>query len=185
MLTAQPGLLLSTSPTVAGTSTLTITLAAGEANNTNEPFYIQAVGGNAGNTYTVTAQAAGYRSGTGNQTIVSSAAFVFGNGFGQSAGVPVTVTHGTTATLTLYMTVLNGSGQPYDHQALAGGQSVMVTINNTNPSAGTVTPANPVHITGGTDGVALTFNAAAGGAGQSTMVSASGGASPPVTVNVN
>jgi len=191
-LTAQAGLLLSSSPTVAGMSSLTIPVAA---NGANGSFYIQAVGGSAGTTPKITASAPGYTFNAGNnngvQTIVNSAAFVFGSGFCvaggscQNANVPVTVAHGTTGALTLYTAILDVNNHPYDHQALAGGTTLTVNINNTNPSAGTVTPGNPIMITGGTDGVALTFNAASGGAGQTTFISAVGGATPPVTVNVN
>jgi hypothetical protein len=182
-LTAQTGILLSSSPTTMGSTTLVVNVPAGGFNGI---FYVQALAV-APASLTYTASAPGYRAplSPATVTIVASAPYVGGpNAFQQGSGNPSPVTHGTTQALTLYMALVDGSGNATDHQALAGGTTLNVTVLNSNTAAGTVTPGNPVTITGGTDGVALTFNAASGGAGQSTSISAASGALPPVKLNV-
>jgi hypothetical protein len=60
-------------------------------------------------------------------------------------------------TLTVYTAQLTSSNQYADIQTLRGGMSVVVSHTNTNPNAGTVTPAS-VTINGGSNSAALSFN---------------------------
>ena len=178
MLTAQAGILLSASPTTAGSQTLMLNIAGG---GTSANFFIQANATAGSVTPTYTATASGFNSRTSQQiAIVPSFPFISGpNGFQPGNGNPITVTHGTSQALTVFFVL---GANPNGSQALAGGQTMMLTINSSNGGAGTVTP-NPVTINGGDNGDTIMFNA--GAAGQSTVLSISGGVGPTFTINVN
>jgi hypothetical protein len=180
-LTAQAGVLLSTDPTMAGTSTLMINIAGG---TNSASFYIQANTTVGGATPTYTATAPGYNSKTSLPiTIAASEPFISGpNGLQPGNGNPITVTHGTSESLTVYMVLVNGSGNAVSTQMLAGGHTLSLTINSTNGNAGTITP-NPVTVNAGDNGDTFMFNATT--AGQSTTLSISGGAGPTFVINVN
>jgi hypothetical protein len=185
VLTAHPGLLLALNATDTGATTLTIHVPSGGFNGF---YYIQAVGG-VGAAPTYSATATGYNSRTSQPiTIAQSAVYLAGpNAFTNFDGQAYQVMHGTSQALTLYMVIVDGSNKvinSFGHQTLAGGFSKTVNFTNTNAAAGTVTSANPASIPGGTDGVGVIFTAG-GTIGQSTQLSATGGANPVNTINVN
>ena len=187
-LHSQPGLLISLDPTQAGSSTLN-TVVGADGVTTSVIFYLQAVNGGVGTavgaTPSYTATASGFNSGGGSISVANVLPYVGGpNAFSQDAGFQINVPNGTMQLLTLYMALVDGTGKPTGHQALAGGLTLNVNVNNTNPTAGNVTPVNPVAVNVGIDGTPLEFNAAAGEQGQVTTITAQGGVSSTYGTNI-
>ncbi len=144
----SPSLLLSTSPTAAGSPSVALSIPGGGMTAT---YYLQSLGSSGSATYT--ASAPGYGPGTGTVDLVPSAVIVVGPSTIQFSGGPVAL-----AVTTAY---LSASGVPVAQQSLAGGAPLLVNLGNTNPGTGTV-PAT-VTIAPGTNVVSATFTPVAAG----------------------
>jgi len=141
-------LLLSLSPTTAGSSSIVIPVPAG-ASSAN--YYIQSASDSGSGTYT--AAATGYQDGNGTIAFAPSGVVIQGPfGFGFPL---VTTVAGGQQPVTVSTALLDSSNNFVDFQALAGGQTLSVTLANSNPSVGTV--PSPVAIASGTNGTTVQF----------------------------
>jgi hypothetical protein len=149
-------LLLSTSPTSAGTSAITINIPAGQS---SAVYYLHALG-NAGNAgYTVSAP--GYTPRSVVAALSPSGVVISGPlGF----GIPlVTTIAGGAQPVTVSTALLDASTNAViQTQALAAGRTVNVPLSNTAPAVGTI--PTQATITGGTDHVDVLFTPRAVGA---------------------
>lgn len=143
--------LLSSSPTAVGSSTINLQVGAGV---TTLPFYIQALGPTGG--VTLTGSAAGYSNGTGN-VVVTPTGFVIAspNGVGSNF---TTTTLSLPTGLTLAINQLNSSLQP-----VAGGQlrpgisSLSVAVTSGTISAGTIIGSPATFNSGDSSNTSLLF----------------------------
>ena len=143
-------------PGDAGTPSIVVTIPEGL--NTVGGIFVQGLASSG--TAQVTASASGYSTGTATITLAPSGFILTGpNG----PGVPsFTTPQNVTTTLTVLPVRLDSSMNFVENQAVAGGTSVTVSISNTNPGIGTVTPAS-VTLNGGDATAAVTFRAQATG----------------------
>ena len=155
-----PDLLLATSATAAGTSSIVLTIAAGQ---TSSPYYLQARASSGSATYT--ASAAGYQVRTATVNMAPSGVTITGP-FG--AGFPLQMTlAGGARPATLSLGLLDPSTNAFVvSQPLSGGLSLTVTLNNSNPNAATL--ATQVTIAGGVSDVDVPVQPVAVG---STLIS--------------
>lgn len=125
--------LLSTSPTVVGTSSIILQVSAGAT--TLPPFYIQ--GTAASGTGTLTASATGYSNGTGSVVLTPSAFLLSGpNGVGANF-TTTTISPPTALTVTVYQ--LNSTLQPVGAgQLWAGISNLSVAVVSGTTSTGTI-----------------------------------------------
>lgn len=147
----DPGrLLLSTTPTGAGSASITLNLPP-NARGTPD-FYVQGFS-NSG-TATFTAQTSTFGSGTATLALAPSG-IVFTNTYGGVPNPILAASGGSPVPVSVYSAILNASGAWVQTQALAGGLSATVTVSNlTNPSVGSVNPGQ-ITIQGGSS-VAVT-----------------------------
>ncbi len=147
---AGSGVLLSASPTAAGSETLTFTSVNDASNRT---FYVQ---GTALGATTVTAQASGYVDDTLPVTVTPSG-FAF-YGVGNSADI-----NGVATNFQVYSVRLNpdtsfsGAWQP-----LRGGATASVPVASSNTAVGTITNS-PLSFVGNTSLLSATFDPASQG----------------------
>jgi hypothetical protein len=140
-ITSNSGqLLLAKEPNEAGASSITIPFAAGQF---SAPYYLHAMSDSGGATYT--ASAPGYLPRTAAMTMAPSGVMIAGPfGF----GFPLTTTvSGGPQPVSLFTARLRPDNTLDETQALAGGLSLQVSLDNTNPAAGNV-PSSAV-INGG------------------------------------
>ena len=156
----SPDLLLATSATAAGTSSIILTIAAGQ---TSSPYYLQARASSGSATYT--ASAAGYQVRTATVNLAPSGVTITGP-FG--AGFPLQMTlNGGPRPATLTIGLLDPSTNSFVvSQPLSGGLSLIVTLNNSNPNAATL--ATQVTIAAGVSEVDVPVQPVATG---STLIS--------------
>jgi hypothetical protein len=146
-------LLLSTTPTAAGFSSITVTIPAGF---TSASYFAQAL--SASGTVTHTASSPNFNPRTATITLAPSGVVIAGpNGLGApffNASVS-----GGAVPVTVYMAMLNpGSPSSFSGttQALRGGlASLQVSLSSTNTGVGTI--ASPVTITSGSDNAVTQF----------------------------
>jgi hypothetical protein len=149
-------LLLSTSPTTAGTASLTLTIPAGFS--LSPLFYPQALGNAGSVTYTATAPGFGTATGT---VALAPSGFVIGSPFG--FGVPILTTTGAPNTpITVFSAVLDTDLNFVDDQPLRGGISASIPVSSSNPAIGTIT-TSPVTIAGGSSTGSTAFDPATQG----------------------
>jgi hypothetical protein len=140
MVSNSGQLLLASSPTAAGASSITITIPAGES---SALYYLQALGDSGTATYT--ASAPGYSPRTGTMTMAPSGVIIAGPlGFGFP--MPTNLNAGPQQ-VSLFTARLGPNNAPVEAQALAGGLSLSVQLTNSNPAVGTV--VSPATIAGG------------------------------------
>jgi hypothetical protein len=126
----DPNLLLSTSPTAAGSMSIVITIAAGGFNG---QYYLQALGSSGTATYS--GSAPGYVSRTATITFASSGA-VLGDQFGTIGG---TTFGSSPLPIYVYMAQLDSTGNYVQIQQLSGGAApVTVPLTALN---GTINPS--------------------------------------------
>jgi len=152
-------LLLSTSATVPGSKSITITIPAG---GTNGQYYLQALA--ASGTVTYTAEGPGYDSHTGTIKLAPSGVVLAGpsgppdeaeilrpesplrpGGFFTSVGG----THTAIIVFTVYLDPTTHRGADITVQPLRAGTSLTVALKNSDPAIGTA--ADTVTIAGGSD----------------------------------
>ena len=119
-------LLLSASETTAGSAQIVVTIPQG---GNEAVFYVQSL--SASGTGTYTANATGFGSATGTATFAPSAVVLF------PPSVTGSVAQGT-ATISVLTAILDPSGTPTDSQPLAGGQTLVVSVNSSDTSKATV-----------------------------------------------
>jgi len=149
-------LLLSTTPTGAGTASVTITIPAG---STTGSYYLQAGAASGAPTYTGTAP--GYLTRNASVTLTPSGVVILGPG---GPGLPFMIAPlaGGPAPVFVTMAQLDpGSNGYLSSQQLAGGRTVEVTLNNTNAGTGTV--PSPVSVNGGSETTVVLFTPIATG----------------------
>jgi hypothetical protein len=148
-LTSNSGLLrLSNSPNTAGTASINVTIPGGQSSAT---YIIQSLGDTGTATYTATAP--GYQTSTATINLSRSGIVISGLfGFGFPLIAPL---NGGPQPVTVSTALLDSGNAFIATQPLAGGQTVSVSITNSNPGIGTV--SSPVTITGGSDGNTGTF----------------------------
>jgi hypothetical protein len=135
----NPQVVLSSDPTLAGSSSITLSVAGGAGvDGIGFPaFYAQALPGNTGGTAVLTASAPGYEDGTATLTITPSGFTLSSvNGLGQDFGM---LSSQSSSPLTVAAMQLNSGLAPQQQQSVRGGLSLQVNINSQNPSIGTVT----------------------------------------------
>jgi hypothetical protein len=153
-LTSNSGQLrLSTSPTAAGSSSITITVPAGQS---NANYYLQGLADSGSPTYTATAP--GYNSRTGTVFLAPSGVIIDGPNGSFPFSAPV---GGGNRPLIVSTALLNAGLGFVSTQPLAGGLSLPVLLGNSNTTAGTVT--SPVTIAGGSDSATSQFTPVATG----------------------
>ena len=148
-------LLLSTSPTVAGTGNLSYTMGGGVAIG---DLYAQALAGSG--TATITVIAPGYTPITATATLRPSGFVITTANFGTVAGDPDT-------TVTVAARMLNDALSPMAAGQVRGGFIANVPIASSIPAVGTIV-TSPVAIAGGTGSNTTTFHPVTGG---STVIS--------------
>src|SRR6185312_5660243 len=141
-------LAFSNTSTGAGSSTLQVNVPAGQF---SAQYYVYGL--NSLGTVNVTATAPGYVTATG-QVLLAPSGVVMDPNQG-SATLTIHKAFGN-ASIPVSTAILNPNTFSYvQTQPLAGGQSVVVSLTNTNPTAGTLSPS--VTITGGLDTANATF----------------------------
>jgi hypothetical protein len=148
MTSNSSDLRLSASATAAGSSSLTLTIPAGQSLGT---YFLQALSNVGSPTYTVNAP--GYASKTGTITLAQSGVVIAGP-FGFGAPLLTTMAMGDQPA-TVSTALLDASNNVIQTQQLVGGTSLAVSLSNSDSSVGTV--AASVTITGGSDGVNTPF----------------------------
>jgi hypothetical protein len=135
--------LLSTSPTVVGASSISLQVGAGTT--TLPTYYIQSLASSG--TATLTASATGYSNGTGNVALTPSAFLLSGpNGLGTNF-TTTTISAATGLTLTFYQ--LNASLQPVGAGQLRPGISnLSVAVTSGTTTTGTIV-GSPATFNGG------------------------------------
>jgi len=130
---------------------------------------------------TLTAMASGYNTRTSNVTLTPSGFVIAGvNGVGGN----VNVNQGSTAPLTISAAQLDSSGNFGQIEQLRGGLGpVAVTLSNSNPNAGNVSPAS-LNFTAGTDSLTSQFTASSSSTSSTVVtVNVPAGFSTPATGN--
>jgi hypothetical protein len=146
-------LALSNSSTGSGNATIKVTIPAGSHSGV---YYLQALGSSG--TVSYTASAPGFNSRTAQVVLAPSAVILQGPEGPNSPRPFYPVSVGGTVPVTVSTARLDPSTGNFDSlQPLAGGQSVSVSITNSNPSAGTIT--SPLLIPGGNDSATTQFTA--------------------------
>ena len=140
-------LLLSTSATGKGSSSITLTVPSG---STSAPYFIQAFGSIGNVTYSATSP--GFATRTATITLAPSGAVVFGP-FGISA-LSVAVGSGPTA-FSVSMAQLNTDNSFAFVEQLAGGTSVTLNLTSSSSAVGSI--GSPVTIPGGSDTATTNF----------------------------
>jgi Divergent InlB B-repeat domain len=139
--------LLSTTPTQAGSNSITLTVPAGSISL--PPFYIQALASSG--TASLTAGANGYSGSTASVVLTGSAFLVSGTGLNGMGVNFATTTVSAATTLTVAIWQLDTSSRPLGSQPgqlRPGISSVSVTVGSGTPSTGTVV-SNPAVFNGG------------------------------------
>jgi hypothetical protein len=159
-------LLVSTSPTAAGTGSIALNIGSGFSKTPT--FYLQNISASSG-TVAITIAASGYQTLTRNVTLAPSGVIVYGP-FG--IGVPSfnTTTLSATSTITVVTEVLGSGNVPVGPQSVAGGLTVTSTITSSPTSVGTITNS-PVSIAGGSGSTTTQFqpNASSSTGGTATI----------------
>ena len=156
----SPDLLLSTSAAAAGTSSIVLTIAAGQTSGT---YYLQARASSGSATYT--ASAAGYQVRTATVNMAPSGVTITGP-FGPGFPMQMTLSGGPRPA-TVSLGLLDPSTNAFVmSQPLSGGLSLTVTLNNSNPNAATL--ATQVTIAAGVSDVDVPVQPVAAG---STLIS--------------
>jgi hypothetical protein len=162
--------LLSTDPTLPGTSTITMTVKA--PSNHTQVFYVYGLASSGTSGYTATAT--GFGTTTGLVTLAPSGFVLEGpSGIGQDF---FAVTGGYPTSVNVDSAILDGSGNYVQEQALAGGQSANVAVTSSLSSVGTV--GSPVTITGGNYTATTQFTALGQGTTLLSAVAPSGFSTP-------
>jgi len=147
----NPNLLLSSTATGAGSSSIVVTIPAG---STTATYFAQALA--ASGTVTHTASSPGFNSRTATNSLAPSGVVISGpNG----QGIPFfsASVSGGPVPVTVSFDVLNANGSDSGlSEALRGGiSSVQVSLNSSNPSVGTIT--SPVTISSGSASATAQF----------------------------
>jgi hypothetical protein len=150
-------LLLSTTPTGAGSASIVVTLPAGS--DRTQDFYVYGLGGSGTATYT--ASAPGFGTATGTVTLAPSGFFVAGPNGPGSPGF-FTTSGAAPTSITVMAAVLDSSLNLAAVQPVAGGTSVSVPVTSSNPSVGTIV-TSPVTIAGGSFSAPTRFQPATAG----------------------
>ena len=168
-------LLLSKTASAAGTSQITINVAAGTNSGS---YYVQSLGISGSPTYVATAP--GYAMRTGSVTLTPSAP-VISPPLGLGTPFFNTTVAAGPSPFTVSMAQLNPDLTVSQIEQVAAGQSFTVTVNNTNAAVGTI--AASVTIPGGSDSVNTNFTPkSAGGTTVSVTTTAANDKSIAVTV---
>jgi hypothetical protein len=133
---------LSTDGASAGSGAITVHIPGGGFNGT---YYLQSIAGSGSGTYTATAP--GYTTRTATIQFAPSGVVIAGP-FGLHTPFFGASVSGGTTPITVYMAQLDpGTGNPAAIQALAGGQSVSISLTSSVTAVGTI--ASPVIMNGG------------------------------------
>ena len=124
-------LVLSASPTAAGTASITLHMAAGSQFAT---YYLQSLGSAGSASYTASAPT-GYSPATGTVALAPFGCCHCGASGASNITIPLS---GGAIPLSVKVGYLDGTGAPVAEQALAGGPNLVVTLQNTTPATGTV-----------------------------------------------
>jgi hypothetical protein len=169
-------LLLSTSATSKGSSSITVTIPAGSFAGS---YFIQAFG--SVGTVTYTASAPGYGSRTGTITLAPSGAVLFAPF--KLPAYSTTVAAGPSP-FTVSMTQLNPDNSIVNNgvEQVAGGTSVTVSLSTTNAAVGSI--ASSVTIPGGSDSAVTNFTPVSAGTTTMSVVRPAGFALPSTNTSV-
>lgn len=148
-------LLLTMNPEEAGTPSIKMTIPRGA--NSSQAFFVQGLKESGKATYEASAPEFGVAKGTvtlAPSGIVIKTSLGFGKPF-----PPLTATSHPSK-ITVCTALLSSSREFVELQSVAGGLSVSVNLNSSNPQVGIVKPST-VKINGGTDSAVTHFEAAA------------------------
>jgi hypothetical protein len=159
--TASGSLLLSTTGTDAGSTSITVTIGA---DGQSGLFYIY--GGASSGTGTISATAPGYLSGSATITLTASGVIISGPG-GPGSSLTTTVAAGNQP-VTISTAQLDSSGSYIQMQPLAGSAFLTISLSNSNPATGTV--PSTATILRGSASTNVNFTPLEGG-GQTTVIS--------------
>jgi hypothetical protein len=166
-------------PGDTGSASITLPIAAGSQ---SVGFYVQGVGnGSSSNPAFLIASGPGYQFAVSNVTLTPSGFVLQVNG---NLGGNLVTNSNDQSIMNLLSYQLDSSMNPIAPQSLAGGITAQVTIQDSNASVGTLTPASPITIVGGTDqgtGLPLTFTADPANTGSATLTVAAAGFGTPAT----
>ena len=164
-------LLLSNDGIGAGAGSITVHIAAA---GTAGAYFLQSTSASGSGTYTATAP--GFATRTATAIFTPSGAVIAGP-FGLNTPFFGASLSGGTTPITVYMAQLDpGTNAVAGIQALAGGQSVSVSVTSSSPTIGTI--ASPVIINGGpgtASGVTTPFTPVSQGSTTVAVVPLSGG----------
>jgi hypothetical protein len=171
LIAADPSqLLLSTSPTVAGSASIVLTIPVGES---NAIYYLQALGNNGMVSYS--ASASGYSSRTASSIGLAPSGVALAGPVG--FGLPFfysNLSSGSTSPLTVYTMQLDPSSNNRGTvQPLRGGFQISANLTNSNSAVGSVSPLQ-VTIGSGSDHADVTFKPLTVGNTTITLIKPSG-----------
>ena len=170
-------------------SSLTVTFNQGVA---TENVWVVGVGNGSSTPPILIATANGYQFGVSHVTLTPSAFVLSVNG---QLGASLVTNNGNATTMALLTYQVDSSGNPIGSQGLANTVTANVTINSTNGSVGSISPASPISISGPVldtqNGTPVTFTADPTNIGSTVLsiapltgfATALTGGSVPVTVN--
>jgi hypothetical protein len=164
--------LLASAPTAAGAVQITVNVPQGQTTLSN--IYVHGMA-NSG-TVQITASAAGFQNGTATVSLTPSGFILSG-----PAGIGVSsfnAPQGSNTQLTITAAQLDSSLNYVSTQAVRGGLSPSVTVSNSTPAVGTVSPS-PVTVAAGASTATTTFNALTPGATLLTAAAPPGFSVPP------
>ena len=169
----SPGqLLLSASPTGAGSASITLSLPSGAGRSPN--FYVYGLANSGSPTYTVIAP--GFGTATGTVTLGPSGILISGP-YGIGVSSFSTTTGAGPSGVNVSSALLDASGNALSTQAIGGGKSVSVNITSSSPGIGTVIPSSVSIAAGSSTGITQFQPASAGSTNLS--VNTPTGFSPP------
>ncbi len=173
-LTVTGRMLLSTTGTDGGSTSINVTIPANTYSGTFYMYGLDSTG-----TAAITASASGYASGTATENLTPSGVRIYVPYYPYNI---LQATAGTTQAVTIQTVQLDSTGNIVGSQPLAGNQTLTVSLSSSNPAAGTV-PAT-ASITGGNDTGTVPFTAKAAGTTTLAVTQASGYTAPNLYTSI-
>jgi hypothetical protein len=159
--------------TLAGVSSITLTIFAGTSST--RTFYVYGGASSGTATYTPTTSPTSIAANPGNVTFAPSG-FVLDGPFGLGSAFPATV--GGQDSINVEAALLDSSGNYLSSGTMAGGVSASVTVNSSNTTVGTISGSPTVVSNATGSSGTVNFNALAAGSTTLTVVQPTGYTAP-------